>query len=280
MLELTFDDSQDASGVDIEGVRYGTGLQMPATRPLTFSPLLSSVAKLTKAQVKEWIENPRRVKARDFYPAREWIFNQGQIGSCNAAAAVLALEKIRHTLGRDRIKLSPEFLYGQINGGRDRGSMLDDGMKALMSIGSCPREMVPHQEYRKSRMRPECIVQAERFRAFECYRIDDEFGMATAAAMGFQIIVALHAGGAFSRLDRNGVAGVVSGGGNHAVHVDDVRIRDGRLEFDMVNSWSLRYGQDGRAWTAWGHYAQTIRNHAFYAIRGAARDPEAGDLIS
>lgn len=282
MGDLTLDDNQDSSFIELDGgIRVATGLQTPSSRPLTFSPFLTSSRKLTKQQIQEWIGDPRRTSCRKFFTASEWIFSQDTIGSCNAAAAVVALEKTRETLGRDNVKLSPEFLYGQINGGRDRGSMLDDGMKAIMEIGTCRREMVPHQEYRSSRMRPECLMDASRFRGFECYRIDNELGIATAAASNYMIIVALHAGNRFMRLDRNGVAGSESGSGNHAVHIDDVRIRDGQLEFDMVNSWGLRYGEEGRAWTTWAaHYARTVRHHAFYAIRGATRDPQSSPVVN
>ncbi len=52
----------------------------------------------------------------------------------------------------------------------------------------------------------------------------------------------------------------------------DVRIRKGKFEFQIWNSWGKSFGINGFAWNTWeNHLSQPNRYHAFYLIR-AARD--------
>ena len=51
----------------------------------------------------------------------------------------------------ERVDFGPEFLYALINGGKDRGSMLDDGMVAVTEHGICPRQMIPYEAYQLKR---------------------------------------------------------------------------------------------------------------------------------
>ena len=67
-----------------------------------------------------------RVKSRDLF-GDDWVYNQGNIGSCNGCAGAKALERSRVKSGMDHVVLSGEYLYSRINDSRDIGSMLDDG---------------------------------------------------------------------------------------------------------------------------------------------------------
>ena len=89
-------------------------------------------------------------------------------------------------------------------------------------------------------------------------------------------MIAVHVAGSFSSVDSNGRVPATDGVGNHSVSVDDLREFNGELEFDMVNSWGRRFGQEGRGWVSWKrHLRTTSRNHAFYLIRSTIDDPQA-----
>jgi len=80
-------------------------------------------------------------------------------------------------------------------------------------------------------------------------------------------VVAVHVGSNFTNLDSNGIAGFANGPGNHAVIVQDVELVNGRLLFDMPNSWDVNFGDEGHAYLTWvGHMAQTVRYHGFFFV--------------
>jgi hypothetical protein len=91
-------------------------------------------------------------------------------------------------------------------------------------------------------------------------------GFRTALAAGFPVIVAVHAGRNFQRVNAQGIASADSGGGNHAIHCDDIRIVGGQEVYDSCNSWDVTYGSEGRAFLTWDSFAQTFGRHTFYAV--------------
>lgn len=259
--------------ITINGHR--TGLIVPATRPRTFTRYRDAVKIRGRSEILEIINDPSRKMGRDRW-GTERIKNQGNRGACNGFAGATALEQSREILGQDFVALSGEGLYAQINGGSDRGSLLNEGMEAIMRTGIPPQSMVPHEEYLWRRISQEAKDACSRFRAHECYRVDDELELADGLASGFTGVVAVHATNAWSRIDNNGVCGTSNGVGNHAVAVDGIRIVGGELQFDMPNSWDLTFGDNGRGWLTWSrHFKTTVKYHAFYLIRSTLDDPQA-----
>jgi len=258
---------------ELDGMYVRTGNLVPDAKPALFSTLADRMGVLTKEQVVK--QANARKAARERY-GRDWIKNQGRRGSCNAYAAASATERARDTRRLPRVKLGPEFLYAQINGGRDRGSQLAAGMKAMESIGCPPKEFVQYESYLKRQQSPEAVANAGRFKILEPYAINSEEELATALALGFPCVVACHVTNAWMKLDSNGVVLATNGPGNHAICVDDVRVNSqGEYEFDHAGSWSTRYGDNGRGWTTWRrHYRTPSRYHQFYAIRSTIDDPQ------
>ena len=262
----------------IDGQPVGTGLLVPDVRPRTFHSF-PKVRELSIDEIARITTYPNRTPSRERF-GRDWIYNQGNIGSCNGCAGAKALERARVMRGLERVKLSGEGLYAAINGGRDVGSMLDDGMHFMVDSGVPLESDVPAREYRKSRIKPEAYQRASRFKALEPYRVDTESQLASGLALGFVGVVAVHATQRFSQLDGDGVVASTDGPGNHAVGVDDVRVHDGELQFDMFNSWGTGYGQDGRGWLSWlRHFRTTHKYHAFYLIRSTIDDQEGDNPI-
>ena len=249
----------------------GTGLLVPETRPLSFAAYRASNQILSKDQIRKIVTHPDRTPARQLFPPEVYIRSQGNRGSCNGYAGAWALTRARVRAGLPFVALSGEYLYSLINGGQDNGSMLDDGMQALQVKGIARESLVKHQSYLYSQMSAEAKQDAPNFKAFECYRVDDESELASGLAQGFVGVVAVHASRSYQQLDTRGVRHESHGRGNHAVGVQDVRISpSGEFEYDEFGSWGLQNGQQGCAWLTWSrHLKQTNDYHAFYLIRAA-----------
>jgi hypothetical protein len=259
---------------DVIDGRYFTGCLVPDKKPERLALYESSQPMLTLAEITELISNENRTPARQRFPAGQWIRNQGGRGSCNGYAGAWALSRARVIAGLPFVPLSGEFLYSMINGGVDRGSMLDDGMKAIQERGVARESLVKHESYLWSQMSQEARADAASHMAFECYRVESELGLASGLALGFVGVVAVHASNAWSSLS-GGVSRPSNGPGNHAVVCQDVRSNGSQLQFDIANSWGQRWGDNGHTWNTWkDHFIQTVGYHDFYLIRGVTDDPQ------
>lgn len=253
----------------------GGGLLIPRVRATTQPLFASTGLTLTQQQIADILNDPNRKPAVKRFPPAQWIKSQGGRGSCNGYACAKALERSRVIRGLPHVALSGEYVYSTINGGRDGGSMLDDGMATIVKNGVAPEAMVPHQEYLWNRIGIDARQAAPRFKAHECYGVETELELASAIALGFVCVIAVHASGNYSRLDSRGVSAPSPGSGNHSVGCHDVRIYNGRFEFQSFNSWGTRWGDLGHNWVTWrDHLASTNRYHFFFAIRSSGDDPQ------
>lgn len=228
-----------------------------------------TVVPWTREALIRYCASAERVRGRNRFGPR-LVRNQGRRGSCNGYAGAKALERARLRRFLDYVELSGEGLYAQISGGVDNGSLLVDGMRAIQTTGVPAAAYVPHEEYRRERLSPEAWASASRHKAFECYQVTTEVGLATALAAGFDCVVAVHVTDSWMRLVAGGYIPPANGLGNHAVGVDDV-IYDaarGVFAFDHYGSWGTDIHEGGYALLTWeGHLRETVKHHGFYAIR-------------
>lgn len=259
--------------IDYGGNLYHTGNLKPQVKARSFS-WSEKLLGMSKSEVESIIQDPQRRNVNDLF-GPEWIYNQGSIGSCNGCAGAKALQRQRFLAGQPDLDLSGEYLYSRINGSRDVGSMLDDGMVELRDNGVAPWKPRHAQKFRERDFTAEDMRDSTRFKGVECFGVDTEFELAAGVATGFTAVVAVHADNGFMRLDTNGIAGGGRGPGNHAVGVDDVKIVNGELVFRMFNSWGTNYGDNGYAGLTWKrHFATTNQYHYFYLIRAVNDDTE------
>jgi len=218
------------------------------------------------AEIRRVITHPDRTPRRVLFSDR-WMQNQFSHGSCNGYAASGQLSRARFARGiTDMLMLSGAFVYSLINGGRDQGSALEDGLKVIQSHGAPAESLVPWDKIYPKQQPANARAEALKHRGFDCYAAQTMQGFRTGLAAGFFGIIAVHAGGNFQRLNQAGIAGVDSGGGNHAIGCDDLVFRNGTELFDGANSWGLNYGDRGRAYLHKDSFAQTFRRHTFYLI--------------
>lgn len=207
-----------------------------------------------------------------------WIMDQKSHGSCNGFAAAAASSKSRVRRGLTKVLLSGAFAYSLMNGGRDNGSVLVDGMELIQEHGIATADTVKwNQIYPRQYDKAKANAEAARFKMEECYTLSSELELFSAMAANFDVVVAVDVNDAFMRLDSDGVVGGGRGVGNHSVSADGYWVTAGGvLVADGVNSWNTSYGNQGRMGLTWDrHFAQTVKHHGFYAIRTAIDDPLA-----
>lgn len=253
----------------VDGEEKGCGLLLPPVACSTTLPVWEDRLPVwTQSDIVEVAKSGLMDGRKLFDPS--WIKDQKSHGSCNGFAGAAALSRSRVRRGLPHVDLSGAYLYSLINGGRDQGSMLDDGMNALMSKGCATAATVGwDQIYPYQYDRAKADAEASQYKAFEAYAVKTLPGLWTALAAGWDCVVAVHAGNSFMRVGVDGVVGTDNGPGNHAVCADGVFYSDrlGRLVATSPGSWGLGYGVDGRAGLTEDHFRQTMQYHAFYAIR-------------
>lgn len=258
-----------------DGQVYYTGLWLPEERPRVMARYVDSVFPLLEWDViKALATDPEYYAGRKRFGS-DYIRNQGSRGSCNGYAGAKATQRAREIRGQERLDLSGEDAYAQINGGRDRGSSLGRGMRALWQTGVAPENMVPHQEYLEREISSQAKQARKRNRILEPLGVDTYQELCSGLVMGMIGVVAVHASNRWSRIDSNGVCGESHGVGNHSVGVDGVHYIGGQPVVDMFNSWGTRWGTDGRGYCNWDlHFSRTINNHDFYLIPTTVDDTE------
>lgn len=257
-----------------DGTPVGTGLQIPVSASTAFIAYETIGPMLSMTDIIDLAKRGSRTRGRTRFP-KQYISNQRSTNACQGHASAAAVTRARVRRGLDYVKLSGAYAYSLVNGGRDRGSMLEDGMVACEQ-GYATEETVPWDKiYPSLYNATKAKAEAARFKAREVYAVRTEIGLFSALASGFDCVVAVHADNGFMSLDPRGVAKGGAGPGNHAVCCDDLWY-DGELIADMPNSWDVSYGDEGRAGLTWNrHLKNTTPYHVFYAIRGAIDDPEA-----
>lgn len=257
--------------------QHGLGLLVPKVRPLSLPAIEDSPFMLTRAQIEKILSDPRRTPKRKIF-GKEFTKNQSVISGCCGYANALTIEKMRVQFGLKWVKLSGDYIYSLINGGRDAGAMLDDGGQAAEEKGIAPEDLVTRWEWRHSRMSAEAKAAAINFRGFERFRVDSEQGLASALALGWMGVVATEFDSRrMGSLDRDGISSPSNGAGNHAENVDDVAIINGKYAFDAHNSHNIGFGEGGRHRVTWDyHLSGPNEYHAFTVFRGV-RGPESGE---
>lgn len=203
-------------------------------------------------------------------PFEKYGVNQGALSSCNGHAAANALTAMRRLTGIDDGWVgSGAYIYSLINGNRDSGSQLEDGLVAVGKYGAPSRTTVPYNYIFRSQYNTKIAdAEAAKTKGLQAYRCKTKQAWRSAIAAGWMGIAAVHADSRVINFRGTGIMPLASGPGNHAVLISDMRIQKGTEVFQMTNSWGINWGNQGRTWLVWDHFSQTFNNHAFYVIPG------------
>jgi hypothetical protein len=162
------------------------------------------------------------------------IYDQNGYNSCCAnmvAQSSLIIASIR---GNPSVILSPASIYKKINGGRDAGAAIEDGLDCIANWGALPVNLYDVNDWRKPYPASADQVAAE-FKDTEWMDVPDVNVAGTILSAGFPVCV-----------------GVYWGRGGHAICLTEVEpasggefTDNGTIDFLFANSWGTSYGDNG-----------------------------------
>lgn len=240
---------------------------------LAVSAFADAVPLMSFDAIKQHLETVPRVDTISRFGG--YVKNQGRRGSCGGYAGAKALQRARVRRGLPFVSLSGEGVYAAANGGQDNGTLLVDVARVLEERGAPLEAEVPHEEYRMSAIPSAVWQRALSYRGHELYRVSTEQELATALALDFDCVVAVHVTDNWQKMLSDNLIPPCYGVGNHAVGLDNIRYntRYSRLEYLHYGSWGSEMHVNGYAWLAWDwHLASTNPHHGFYAIRSTVDD--------
>lgn len=172
------------------------------------------------------------------------VHDQNGYGACNASATALAMEISRARQGLIHVSLSAGDLYGRINGGSDRGSMLEDGLAESMRGGVASTAVCPYLQWQR-----EAAGAREdrlRFRVLEAFICPTFDHCMSAVLCGFSLISGIMWYGNYNP-DGDGWLPTRGSGnaGGHAVCGYKPAKRGDMYGIWHQNSWKASWGYQG-----------------------------------
>ncbi|MCR9142490.1 MAG: C39 family peptidase [bacterium] len=270
-------DTFDPSSVQPRGCQNGSydcGMKPPSRERFASIPLAPS------GQIRHR-GLPSRVDLSSKMPP---IGNQGTQGSCVAWATGYALKSYHEKVERrwnydspvaggsgNRV-FSPAFIYNQINGGRDDGSVISDALALIVRQGAAPWSAMPYNvnDYRRkptaAAKRAAANYKAQSYRRLNSSDLDS---IKAELSKGNPVVFGIGVDDAFYNLrdkvyDKN--QGQFYGG--HAmtlVGYDDSKKspRGHRGAFKLINSWGTGWGDRGYGWIS---YKQWVAGDAWALV--------------
>lgn len=175
------------------------------------------------------------------------ILDQDGIGACNAFCTVMCCHVRRNIDGLPYRCLSPGYLYGNINGGRDEGSNLEDALNWMKDHGTCYKETVGMLDWRS---RPSAAKEEAKsniiLEAYWCPTFDH---LASAVLSDFACNTGIWWGD-YDKPDSNGwLPGSARGNrGGHSIPAIGIFPQPGgstRWGYETANSWGTNFGDNG-----------------------------------
>lgn len=261
-----------------DGTVYKLGCLIPGVFPTGLPTFADTFAgeMLTLDQIRAALAGKASMYGRRARFAGDlYIRNQRSTSACNGYSTAAGLSRARVLRGEPYICLSGADAYSQMNGGRDQGSTLADGVKVCES-GIASETAVPWNTIYSWQISAAAKAERARFKGFTSYAIDSEEELATAVILGRMVVIAVHATNAYNSEDGNGVNLGGNGPGNHSTLLQDIRLQsDGTINYDQANSWATSWCSGGYTWLTYArHLRETIKYHRFWALVSTTDDSQ------
>lgn len=202
---------------------------------------------------------------------------------CTGYASTTAARLARRLAGLPDVALSPFFVYGLINGGRDAGAQVSDTMAVLAQRGACREELMPELQkgtYQASQYTKAQYDDAAKHKIWRALRLTSFDDVGSALTRGLLCVTGVAVGKNFQAMSSKGVCpipDVVIGG--HALPLIGL---ESTSQYgwcpETENSWTNQWGDDGFAFLQEGYwdpkYGFTFDT---YAILSPDDDPSASD---
>lgn len=262
----------------------GTAISDAASQLFSQSGYGYNANEFDRASIYEGLEDnnaknplPEAVSLLRFAPARG---DQGQQGSCVAWSSAYAAQTIltAAATGKDpnTIVFSPSYLYNQIRLSNDcQGSYIQRAMEAMKVNGGVPLSQYPYNDQDCNR-RPEGsdISQGRQntIHGFTRLTEGDNLNQISVRAIkehlakDAPVVIGMMVGQSFMTdmmgkdlwqpqgFDQSGV-----GMGGHAMCVIGYDDRKYGGAFEIMNSWTPRWGTNGIAWVRYSDFKQYVR---------------------
>ena len=184
-----------------------------------------------------------------------WVFNlevEGDhsyvaegvgVHNCNCSATAAALEDCRALAGLLPVRLSGGDLYRRISGGRDSGSLLEDGIREAMANGVASVGVVSYLDWRQ---RPSGAVEdAKRFRVLEAYLCPTFDHCFSAVLLGFRLITGILWHDNYTPGSDGWLPPGRGRSGGHAIKGYKPTRKGARYGIWHRNSWGPKWGIEG-----------------------------------
>lgn len=130
--------------------RMGNIIPTADTKPKLAAPKLKTYGDTRDTPMfrrEDWPAKIAKLSQGPKHRFRPPRHDQNGIGCCNASALCAAFEHTRKRQGLPPKKFSAGFVYGQINGGVDQGSLLEDALALGQKSGLCTVDKVPYLDW-------------------------------------------------------------------------------------------------------------------------------------
>lgn len=228
----------DLKAIEVDGQLRVLGC-LPSPEPADI-PLFSATFDLSAMEPREsslrWLEQP--------------VLDQGNSSSCNGHACVVAAQRTWALSGQPPRRFSPWATYALINGGRDAGSSLEDGVKSMRDVGLFPNELIPQRLLWARDIPSTAYPIARRSRVHDVLWPRNFQEMLIGLSLGFCGVAGIPVGRNFSRLDRDGAVPkpdeII---GYHAIEIHGATYSKltGRWLALFQNSWARNWNDGGFA---------------------------------
>ena len=189
--------------------------------------------------------------------------------------------------GQRDVAFNPFWVYGWCNQGKDQGSQIGWGYRAIrehgmiptgkLEDGDLPRERV----YFPSDLQKLATVQqkANRYGLGPAYKLRKPQDIGTALSLGFLPIGGIFVDEKLGRLDAEGVCPLPTmnnpnGGGHAVVLVGLKKTKRWGWTYLFHNSWGTKWGDGGFGWIHDRHFTDSGWPFDAYAIQAVSDDPQ------
>jgi C1A family cysteine protease len=221
---------------------------------------------------------PDKVSLRAEMPP---VYDQGQIGSCTANAIGAALEHGQRRQKKAR-PATPSRLFIYYNErvmegtvGEDSGAYIRDGVKSVNILGAPPETLWPYDEARFTEQPPKrAYTTALRHQALSYARVTPTTAaLQSVLAAGFPIMFGFTVFETFesNEVAKNGRVPMPASDerliGGHAVLLIGYDVTSGLNVWEVRNSWSADWGDDGYCWFPGSYLVDSGLAADFWTIR-------------
>lgn len=231
-----------------DGTTRKLGNLMPAAAPQGW-PLFGADPTQKQIPRDQWdglLANYDALDEFDPFLDQLYVHDQDGVGQCNADSTTLMAEYTRAKQGLPFVKLSAADLYHRINGGSDRGSLLEDAVREMTTngVGTAQTSGTLWKQGHWKGAAP--AAERLRFRALEVYLCPTFNHCYSAVLQGYALSSGIMWYDSYTP-DRDGWLPAPRGGaGGHAIMGYKPTRRNGVYGIWHQNSWGTAWGKRGR----------------------------------